>query len=101
MQIPKKIMIGTKEYSVEIVEALLDKAEYVMSISNLKNQKVKVAQKSNKLGRDFTNEQISDTFWYEVTRAILNDMRSKLYDDNIFVTGFSERLNKVVLTAKF
>jgi len=44
---------------------------------------------------------MSDTFWHEVTHAILHDMGSKLYNNEKFVNGFSDRLNKVVLTAKF
>jgi len=101
MDIPKKITVGAREYSIEIVEALLDKADYVMGTVNLTHQKVKIAQKSNKTGQVFTSAQMSDTFWHEVTHAILHDMGSKLYNNEKFVNGFSDRLNKVVLTAKF
>jgi hypothetical protein len=99
MNIPTKILVGTKEYSVEIVEALLDKAD--MGQVNLKHHKVRIAKKSNITGQAFTSAQINDTFWHEVTHAILHDMGSKLYNNEVFVHGFSSRLNNVVLTAKF
>jgi len=99
MQIPKMITVGNREYSVEIVEAMLDKAD--MGNINLTRQRIRVAEKSNLTGKSFTPQQINDTFWHEVTHAILHDMGSPLYKNEKFVDGFSSRLNNVVLTARF
>lgn len=45
-------------------------------------------------------EQISETFWHEVTHAILHDMEHPLWKDEKFVTAFSKRLNQVINTAR-
>jgi hypothetical protein len=52
-------------------------------------------------GRYRTDRQISETFWHEVTHAILHDMDHPLWKDEKFVTAFSKRLNEVVHTARF
>jgi len=44
---------------------------------------------------------VSETFWHEVTHAVLHDMHHPLWADEKFVTEFSERLNQVITTAKF
>jgi hypothetical protein len=43
---------------------------------------------------------VAETFWHEVTHAILHDMQHKLWRDEAFVTAFSKRLNQVIHTAK-
>jgi hypothetical protein len=42
----------------------------------------------------------AETFWHEVTHAILHDMGNPLWKNEQFVTQFSKRLNQVVQTAK-
>lgn len=44
--------------------------------------------------------QRSETFWHEVTHAILYDMGDPRWNDEKFVTAFSKRLNQVINTAK-
>ncbi len=46
------------------------------------------------------DKHIAETFWHEVTHAILHDMQHPLWRDEKFVTAFSKRLNEVVHTAK-
>jgi len=43
--------------------------------------------------------QRSETFWHEVTHAILHDMKDPHWNDEKFVTAFSKRLNQVINTA--
>jgi hypothetical protein len=43
----------------------------------------------------------SDTFWHELTHAILHDMKHPLSADEVFVEKFSKRLNDAVHSAKF
>ena len=96
MNIPKKIVVGTREYSVEIVEAMLEKAE--MGHINLTKQRIRIAEKSNVTGAAFTADQMLDTFFHEATHAILHDMGSRLYKNEKFVDGFSSRLTKIMTT---
>ena len=48
-----------------------------------------------------TKRKMSDTFWHEVTHAILEDMGHKLEADEKFVTAFANRLTKVITKAEF
>jgi hypothetical protein len=43
----------------------------------------------------------SDTFWHEMTHAILNDMGHDLACNEKFVTAFARRLNDAILSAEF
>jgi predicted SprT family Zn-dependent metalloprotease len=50
----------------------------------------------------FAPEQVQETFWHEVTHAILHDMgRDTLNKDEKFVTEFAHRLTKAINTARF
>jgi len=46
-------------------------------------------------------EDIAETFWHEVTHAILHDMDHPLWKDETFVTAFSKRLSKAISSARF
>ena len=62
--------------------------------------RITIARTSNLTGRSFKSEEIDDTFWHEVTHAILKDMGHKLWDNERFVTRFAQRLTEVINTAK-
>lgn len=42
-----------------------------------------------------------ETLWHEVTHAILKDMQHPQYNDEVFVTAFSNRLSKAIDSARF
>ena len=54
----------------------------------------------NKVNAPETAAEISDTFWHELTHAILHDMEHPLCRNERFVSGFSERLNRAVNSAR-
>lgn len=58
-------------------------------------------KKGEATGRAYRKEEIDDTFWHEVTHAILFDMGHPLWDNESFVDGFAQRLSKMINTAKF
>lgn len=66
-----------------------------------KEKLIEVATHSNVRGVRFKKEDVYDTFWHELTHAILKDMGSKLEADEKFVTAFSERLTNAILSARF
>lgn len=41
------------------------------------------------------NTELSETFWHEVTHAILHDMRRDDLNNESFVKAFSKRLSQV------
>jgi predicted SprT family Zn-dependent metalloprotease len=100
MDLPKKVKVGDRWYSVEIVETMQRKA--TMGYVYYGTGKIEVATKSNAVEDwNYSKEEMSETFWHELTHAILYDMGSSMYKNERFVTRFANRLAKAINTAKF
>jgi len=99
LNIPIRIRVGTKMYSVDVVESMRQKRE--MGEVHYDQRKISIAQRSNVTGRTYTEDEINDTFWHELVHAILYDMNSRLHDDERFVTEFAARLATAIKSAKF
>lgn len=99
MKIPKKIKVGKKWYDISTLK-YMDK-QGIMGTTNYKDKVIEVATHSNVRNVRFKKEEIYDTFWHELTHAILKDMGNKLEADEKFVTAFSERLTKAIISARF
>ena len=98
--IPRRIRIGAKQYSVEVVEAMLDKR--LAGEVNYHERLIQVGMRNGKTGRMFHPSFIHDTFWHELVHAILDDMdEDKLNRNEKFVTGFATRLATAIRTARF
>jgi predicted SprT family Zn-dependent metalloprotease len=98
--IPRRIRVGKKLYSIEVVEAMLEKKN--MGKVCYPQQTIKLGLKSNVTGRRYRQEEVQDTFWHELTHAILHDMgRDTLNRDEKFVTGFANRLTQAINSARF
>jgi hypothetical protein len=72
----------------------------VMGATYFKAARIEIGKKSKITGMAYKQEDVDDTFWHELTHAILNDMGSSLDRDEEFVTAFSKRLAQAVNTAK-
>ena len=99
MKIPTKIKVGKTNYTVYKIKEMRKKG--VMGAINYEGGAIFVATHSNVRGTRFKKEEVADTFWHELTHAILKDMGSKLEADEKFVTAFSERLTNAILSARF
>lgn len=98
MQIPKEFKLGKKKYTVSVVRhtrprGTMGKIYYEAGL-------VEVATHSGRDDRSFKTEEITDTFWHEVTHAILRDIGHRQWNDEKFVTAFANRLTQVINTAK-
>ncbi len=93
--IPKSIRVGTWRYRVERPKAhgTYGRIWYVRNI-------IEVAQTTS-LGTVRSANQQEDTFWHEMTHAVLYEMGHKLYSDEVFVEAFSKRLSRAIRSAKF
>lgn len=98
MQIPKQFKLGSKTYSVELVHNTRPKGTMGTIYYDL--CRVEIATNSGLTDRSFKQEEMADTFWHEVTHAILRDMKHKQWNDEKFVTAFSNRLTQIITTAK-
>ena len=99
MQLPKKVPIGRQWYKVEQPKLMYRYG--VMGDCDYANQTIRIATHSSRTGRPFTKVQRNETFWHELTHAILYDMKSKLARDERFVTKFAYRLRKAIDLARF
>lgn len=98
MLIPKKLRVGRKWYDVEMLDTMPTKGK--MGRVFFTSQLIQIGLRSNRTGRTFKPAEISDTFWHELTHAILHDMEHPLCRNERFVSGFSERLNRAVNSAR-
>ena len=99
MQLPRKIKVGDRWYSVEIVETMERRAQ--MGCVYYGPGTIELALKSNTTNKPYSKNEISDTFWHELTHAILYDMGSTMYKNERFVSRFASRLAKAINTARF
>jgi predicted SprT family Zn-dependent metalloprotease len=100
MKLPKKIKVGDKWYSVEVVEAMVEKG--FMGKVYYPEQKIKIGLSSTQTGKKYKTTDVQDTFWHELVHAILYDMGYDTLNRNEeFVHGFAKRLTKAIETAKF
>jgi hypothetical protein len=98
--IPRRIRVGTKQYSIDIVETMLRKRD--MARIHYDHSRIELGKTSNVTGKRFAPETMQANFWHEVVHAILADMgRDTLNRDEKFVHAFAERLTQVINTARF
>jgi hypothetical protein len=100
MIIPKKVKVGRTNYQIHKVTKM-DKVGAMGEVDYDTKDITIASRSSRKPHRKFSKKEISDTFWHEITHAILQDMNSKLHASESFVTRFANRLTTVISTAKF
>ena len=99
ISLPKKIKVGAKWYSVEVVEAMRDKS--LMGRVNYTERKIELGRRTHH-DIPFKLSALHETFWHEVVHAILHDMKEhELNEREQFVEEFSLRLARAINTARF
>lgn len=88
MKIPSGFKLGRKKYSVVLVDTLPARIK----------GRVYPTQGLVQLAMQYSNVA-PETFWHEVTHAILHDMDGDWRNEK-FVTEFSRRLSQVIKTAE-
>ena len=97
---PRRMRVGKKLYSIEIVEAMIEKN--CVGRVHYADQCIQIAAKHSNTGRFLAGATLRDTFWHETTHAILEDMgRHMLNRDEKFVTEFATRLSQAIDSARF
>jgi len=99
VKIPRRITIGKKKFDVLVTDRGPIKG--VMGAVSYGDKLIQIGIRSWYTNKRFKQEDITDTFWHEVTHAILKDMDHKLEADEKFVTAFANRLTKVITKAEF
>jgi hypothetical protein len=91
MEIPKTFKIGERAWRVRTDGAALPSGVYGMCYPRY--EVIRVAKRAP--------QDMTESFWHEVTHAVLFDMNHPRWDDEEFVTAFSKRLTQVIHTAEF
>ena len=95
MKLPYQFTLGKTAHTVQPVTNL----SRVHGTYWWEHQHIHIAV--NYKGKPRPSKDIAETFWHEVTHAILRDMGSPLWTNEQFVTAFSKRLTQVIYTARF
>lgn len=96
VKLPKRITVGRKRFKIEQLPEIKDaegKAT-VMGRVNFGRAHIQVSTK-------YPAAEVRNTFWHEITHAILDDMGSDLTNNERFVTAFANRLSDAIDSAKF
>lgn len=97
MKIPKQITVGKHTYTITRPQTIQDPSAYGRTYFHQK--RIELALYDNN-GIAYEQEEVDDTFWHELTHAILYDMGHDLCDNERFVTAFANRLCNAVNSAK-
>jgi hypothetical protein len=98
MELPRKVQVGDRWYSVEVVEMMQEKR--LAGRVSYVDRHIRVGRYSNPGRRKFTPGELNEAFWHEITHAILDDMGHRLSQNETFVTAFARRLARAVLSAR-
>ena len=97
MQIPKRISVGKKTYTITRPQTVQDPASYGRTYFD--DSRIEIARFDNQ-GNAFEQGEIEDTFWHEMTHAVLHDMKHELCSDEKFVNAFAKRLSSAINSAQ-
>ena len=93
--LPTKVQVGDDWYTVDRAEVLpgcRGECDYELKVLSVAARSASYA---------YTSAEQFNTFWHELTHAILKDMGSALEGDEKFVSAFADRLTTAIMSAKF
>ena len=100
MKIPKEVTVGKTKIKINQPVALMVGDQACRGCYDRADNEIDIARKDTQ-GNYFSREERRETFWHEITHAILHDMKNGLSYDEDFVTKFSKRLDQAIKTAEF
>jgi hypothetical protein len=101
VKIPKQVTIGRTPHLVRTKPDVLVGKTLCHGCFNEADRTITIAQGNTKRGYAYNADERANTFWHELTHAILYDMDCKLTHNEKFVTAFADRLDQAIKTAKF
>jgi hypothetical protein len=101
VKIPKQVTVGKKKIKVIKNKNLRVHGSPCRGCYDYAQQLIVIAEGNPSGTRKYSNSQKSNTFWHELTHAILGDMDSGLAYNERFVSRFADRLDQAIKTAKF
>jgi hypothetical protein len=101
MKIPKQVTIGRTPHLVRRKSKVVVGKTLCQGCFDESTRTITIAQGNPDGGYKYSADERSNTFWHELTHAILYDMDCKLTHNEKFVTAFANRLDQAIKTAKF
>jgi hypothetical protein len=101
MKIPKEVVIGNIPHLVCTEKQIMVNNTICHGSFDEETHTITIAKGNPLRGYKYDADEQANTFWHELTHAILYDMNCKLTHDEQFVTAFSNRLDQAIKTAKF
>jgi hypothetical protein len=97
MKIPKRIKVGSIEYATIMV----DKAKLQDTLGTIDyTHGIIWLAKRDAHGNKLDKAELADSFWHEMTHAVLHDMKHELCSNEKFVNAFAHRLSSAINSAK-
>jgi hypothetical protein len=97
VKLPKRITVGRATYKVEQVPKIINEETGKPTVMG----RVSFGNKHIQVSTNYPAAEVRNTFWHEITHAILDDMGSELTNNERFVTAFANRLSDAIDSAKF
>lgn len=101
MKIPKEVTIGQTPHLVCTKKELVVGKQLCKGSFDERVCTISIAEGNPKRGYKYDSSERANTFWHELTHAILYDMGDKLTHNEKFVTAFANRLDQAIKTARF
>lgn len=96
--LPSSLTIGKKQYYVVQQPAVGNNKRYGHVIHGTGTI---ILYTSDTKGNVTPPSEVNETFWHEVTHAVLYQMGDKRHSDEAFVTQFSHLLSNAIDSARF
>ena len=101
MKIPKQFTIGSTPHLVRVKDSVVVGKRICHGSFDEGERTISIAKGNPLRGYKYHVNEQSNTFWHELTHAILYDMGNELNYDEKFVTAFADRLDQAIRTARF
>lgn len=99
MKIPIAMQVGDHRYGIHTLKYMPRKG--AMGVTYYGNKCISVATHSNRSRNPFAATDFNETFWHELTHAVLFEMGSPLHSNEKFVTDFARILSTAITSAEF
>lgn len=101
MRIPKQVTVGKTKITVKKEHSLTVGRAACRGCYDYSRQVIAISSYTPSGTHKYSASDKANTFWHELTHAILYDMKNDLSYDEKFVTAFSDRLDQAIKTARF
>jgi len=101
MKIPKEVSIGNTPHQIRTKKSVVVGNTICHGSFDEDTHTIEIAQMNPLRGYKYDADERANTFWHELTHAILYDMGDKLTHNEKFVTAFADRLHQAISTARF